>query len=69
MARKKQVEVSMPDEAIYDEPYMEKDEEPVVKQKNVKEELNPGEYIREVNGNKYLAYTDSNGVSYDIKKL
>lgn len=31
--------------------------------------LKPGQYIREVNGIKYLAYKDVNGVTFDIKKL
>ena len=33
-------------------------------------ELNPGEYIREVNGVKYLAFNDVvKGVKYDLHRL
>ncbi len=32
-------------------------------------ELEPGQYVRVVHGVKYLAYTDVNGISYDLRKL
>jgi|TARA_Y100000310_G_scaffold140332_2_gene139714 hypothetical protein len=32
-------------------------------------ELEPGQYVREVNGVKYLAYKDDAGVTYDLRKL
>ncbi len=31
--------------------------------------LEPGQYIREANGIKYLAYMDKNGVTFDLRRL